>query len=1091
VDRERYRRVGEVFTAALQRAEAERSAFVDAACAGDDDLRAQVLSLLERARRPSRLLDDATPGAAARERAEQALLGNPGETPLPDRIGQYRVLRVLGEGGSAIVYEAEQERPRRRVALKLLRTGLTTTEVLRRFEREAEILGRLLHPGIAQVHEVGVARLAGPSSPAQPFFAMELVDGLRLTAHAERKRLGPRERLELVAAACDAVEHAHSRGVVHRDLKPANILVDASGRPKVLDFGVARAFDSDLSTTTLRTATGQVVGTLPYMSPEQVSGRTDAIDARCDVHALGVIAFELLTGRLPHAVDGLALADAARVIREDDPARIGSIDRALRGDVETIVAKALEKDRARRYQSAADMASDIRRFLAGDPITARPPSAARHLDRFARRHRTLVVAVAAAFLALLLGALVAVRQAVLARRSEAAALEQAYRASLAAAGAALEGDDALLARHHLEAAPGRLRGWEWRWLAAQLDDSVRRLPGTPSHAHELRVSRDGRQLVAACFEADAADPAIAMAVGWDLGTGRPLPPSGRASDRPLRSRGLDPFMVTRAALFRAGEREVEVRGDDDRILAVLRPCDAGVDSRVVALASDGRRAVLMSPPSDLPGTPATFTPCDLATGEPVGTPVLGRQLATCVTDDFRLLANADGGGTVHVFDVATAARVRSLPSQVDYVECITYSPDGRRLATGSGNSWARLWNVDDGSLLGETQQAGMRAIGAVAFSVDGLVAFGGDSGSVRVFAGDLGLAPVVLSGHGSRVAALTFGPPDRAPGALFSVDVTGTALQWDVTGRGEPDVLRGHASYVNPVAFVASGAWFASSGWDGTLRTWDAATWLPRSVASLGAGVFVTHLSVSPDGERIAVGTIDKGLWLVDVATGRTLVTRPTRHLGGSGAWRPGADELTATVAPTALEPTGQSVELLDDRSLATRRVLTESGTPRAWSPDGRVLALEAADDLVLVEADADRAIRRLPKIGPAVHAVAWSPGQGTLATGDAAGNLRAWDLDSGTVRELPGLEAGPIHAIAWSADGSRLAAAGEAGVIHLWDAATWQEVVQLRGHVGYVFSLDWSPDGRTLVSGSGDTTVRLWSTRTPAEVFAARQAGR
>ena len=315
-------------------------------------------------------------------------------------IGPYRLINVIGEGGFGVVYRAEQDKPRRTVALKLVRAGLAGERDLKRFELEAEVLGRLQHPGIAQVYNAGT--VPTPTGP-QPYFAMEYVDGVPLNEHARRANLGTRERLELVARIADAVQHAHSKGVIHRDLKPGNILVTADGTAKVLDFGVARLTDHDMQTATMHTDIGVVVGTVPYMSPEQAAGDPTDLDTRSDVYALGVIAYELLVGRLPHDLAKKLVHEALRIIREEEPTRLSVHNKTLRGDVETIVGKALEKEKPRRYQTASDLAADIRRYLHDEPITARPASAGYQLSKFARRNRGLVAGVGAAFLLLVAG----------------------------------------------------------------------------------------------------------------------------------------------------------------------------------------------------------------------------------------------------------------------------------------------------------------------------------------------------------------------------------------------------------------------------------------------------------------------------------------------------------------------------------------------------------------------------------------------------------------------------------------------------------------------------------------------------------------
>ena len=336
---------------------------------------------------------------------------------LPQRIGSYRILSVIGEGAMGVVYEAEQDRPHRRVALKVIRPGFGDAARQRRFDHEAEFLGRLQHPGIAQIYHAGVA---DTPHGQQAYFAMELVRGRALNHYVAERPRSITERLQLLTQICDAVEHAHQKGVIHRDLKPANILVDASGQPKVLDFGLARAVNADLRST-LHTGTGEMVGTVAYMSPEQISGETDQIDTRSDVYALGVIAYELLADRSPYDLHRKPLAEMARIIREEEPARLSSVAQRLPHDVETIVAKALEKDKARRYGSAAELAEDVRRFLRDEPIVARPPSAAYQIRKFAKRHKAVFGGVAAVFAVLLVAAVVSSWLAIRARRAEAMA----------------------------------------------------------------------------------------------------------------------------------------------------------------------------------------------------------------------------------------------------------------------------------------------------------------------------------------------------------------------------------------------------------------------------------------------------------------------------------------------------------------------------------------------------------------------------------------------------------------------------------------------------------------------------------------------
>ncbi len=303
-------------------------------------------------------------------------------SPLPQVIGSYQIHRCLGEGGMGTVYEGEQLMPRRRVAVKIVRAGHDVNDFRSRLlQREAETLARLRHPAIAAIYE------AGQTKDGQHFFAMELVQGLPLNEYIGQVQPGQRQRLELFCSLCEAINYAHQRGVIHRDLKPSNIVVDAEGRPKVLDFGLARISDPDSTHTISGAEIGRLMGTLPYMSPEAARGSLDDIDVRSDVYSLGVILFELLTGEHPYDVTQMALPEAVRVICQEPPRRPRSGHRAIGRDLETIALTALQKDRVRRYQSVALFSEDIRRYLHDEPILARRASTAYRLQKLITRHQ--------------------------------------------------------------------------------------------------------------------------------------------------------------------------------------------------------------------------------------------------------------------------------------------------------------------------------------------------------------------------------------------------------------------------------------------------------------------------------------------------------------------------------------------------------------------------------------------------------------------------------------------------------------------------------------------------------------------------------
>jgi tetratricopeptide (TPR) repeat protein len=420
---ERYRQVCEAFDRVMEAPAAERGARLAAACP-DAALRADVERLLAdaEAARQSGFL--ASPFAAAPLPAAEAA-----EDWVGRRIGPYEIRAVLGEGGMGRVFRAERVGGfRQQVAVKVVHPGRRTAQVLRRFRNERQVLASLQHPHIAQLLD------GGATDDGLPYFVMEYVEGIPIDAYCRETGASVRRQLELFLAVCSGVLHAHQKGVIHRDLKPSNILVESPGRVKIVDFGVARVSDADLRATAAHTEVGQLVGTLAYMSPEQIAGDPGEIDTRSDVYALGVVCFELLTGRLPFDVRGQPLPEAVRLMTETEPRRLGDGDRRLRGDLDTIAAKALQNDKARRYATASELAADVERFLRDEPIMARPPGALYRAGKFVRRHKALTAASAVALLALALGVaglsaglLQARKQAAAAARAGAQAADSARR----------------------------------------------------------------------------------------------------------------------------------------------------------------------------------------------------------------------------------------------------------------------------------------------------------------------------------------------------------------------------------------------------------------------------------------------------------------------------------------------------------------------------------------------------------------------------------------------------------------------------------------------------------------------------------------
>src|ERR1044071_3180373 len=443
-------RARDVFLTALDKANpAERAAFLDVACAGDAALRQHVDELLREQEDVGGFLE--TP-AAARGPSGTAVIAAITEKP-GDRIGRYKLLQQIGEGGCGVVYMAEQSQPvRRRVALKIIKLGMDTKSVIARFEAERQALALMDHPNIAKVFD------AGATDTGRPYFVMELVRGVKITDYCDENNLSPNERLKLFTEACHAIQHAHQKGVIHRDIKPSNILVtvnDSVPVPKIIDFGIAKATNQQLLTDkTLFTAFEQFIGTPAYMSPEQAVMTSLDIDTRSDIYSLGVLLYELLTGKTPFDAKQLlnaGLDELRRTIRDQEPVRPSTrlstmlegeltttakhrqthalkLIHLVRGDLDWIVMKAMEKDRTRRYETANGLARDVQRYLDDEPVMARPPSPLYRTQKLVRRNKLLFASLGAVTLVVVLGIVGSTWQAVRATRFQNTAQTEAWRA---------------------------------------------------------------------------------------------------------------------------------------------------------------------------------------------------------------------------------------------------------------------------------------------------------------------------------------------------------------------------------------------------------------------------------------------------------------------------------------------------------------------------------------------------------------------------------------------------------------------------------------------------------------------------------------
>ena len=1005
-------------------------------------------------------------------------VGSPVDLPPGTDLGGITIVRAIGTGGMGRVYEARQQAPSRLVAVKVMRDGIVSAAQMRRFEYEAQVLARLRHPHVAQIHALSTARI-GPLTI--PYFVMELVpDAKPLTLFCDAGGFSIRSRVGMLRKVAAAVAHGHQKGVIHRDLKPGNILVGGDGEPKVIDFGIARSTDGDAAITALHlTDPGQVVGTLHYMSPEQLAGHGDDIDARSDVYALGLVLYELLTGTLPYDLRGRSVVDAIRVVAEEEPPVRATVARAVCADPEVtaddarslgvIVAKCLEKRAADRYATAAELEAELGRWLAGEPIVARPLSAGEQLLRLARRHRAAAAAIGAS-LAALLAAIVGVSFfAVRAEREGAAARSQLYRATVLLAAASRDRGAEGEARHLLDMArdlvveAGARRPLELACLETSLDDAVAVLEGHTATVRALAWAPQQPRLVSA-----GEDGTVRL---WE----------------PVESGGGfgDGWRQTVLATLDAGLWAVAFSPDGDRVAAA---CGDGM-SLVWDCVTGRERVRCVGHRGVVYGI--AFSPD-------------GRQLVTGGRD-----------GTVRIWDAATGQEELSLTGNGGTVYSVAYSADGRVIASGSQDATVRLWDAATGEERAVLRGHGKRVF-SVAFSPQGdRVATAAEDATVRVWDVATGEERAVFQ-HPVRANAVTF----TADGRVVTATSDAVLRIWDPSNGLEVGRRLGHGGGIWSVASVGQGPWLASGGTDATVRIWRNDFGSNPAIACDGDVRAVTH---DRKGLRVAVGTTsgievwnaENAQWIASLShdgrqvndvlffpDGRLLAAACDR--GIVEVWPMlGADESDRDAAvgePRRFEAHSQRVYSIDvdatgerlatagdDKAARIWRWGDEPTEIAAFKHEKRVLCSRfSADGSMLYTACEDR-VARLWEIATGhervrfeghrepVNWLALSSDGRRLATASSDGTVRLWDAATGALQATLTGPSQQVWKVAFTPDGSRVVAVSADGGVYLWDASSGETVSVLRGHAAAVWGVSVSPSGEALASGGDDGTLRLW----------------
>lgn len=1059
-----------MFDAAVEKPIQEQSQFVRDACAGDPILIAEVESLLASFDGGASELEDSPVAKALTRRVV-------GQQTIPaDSIPGYRILKELHRGGQGVVYQAIQLSTKRKVAMKVMLDGpFAGPASKRRFEREVELVGSLRHPGIVPIFDSG-------STHGKYFFVMEYIRGEVLNTYVRNGDLSTTKILQLFNKVCTAMDYAHQKGVIHRDLKPTNILVDERGDPKVVDFGLAKVGGSDVQhedQSFIVSVTGQIMGTPNYMSPEQAAGNADHVDMRSDVYSLGIVLYELLTGQLPYELQS-TVPENLKTIRFTEPRRPRSINRSMSDEAETIVLKAISKERSRRYPTAGALASDITRFLAGDPIEARRDSLLYLLRKSIAKHLAaasilaifcllVVVALITGWTLYLSGEVARDRLSVvsnnfraerdIARELRTESQRQLYFAQMNLASQALSEAggigrvEELVNRwapaQEFEDSP---LGWEWYFLNARCNLERECFQGEKLF-WSAKFSPDGRHFASggdthnllvhstddsSQFQNLATHKSHIRAIAWS------------ADGNWLASGAIDrKVFVFDARTYRKAHT-------------------FAVDDYVHALAWHPTQPMIAVGSRD-----KTVTFWNVETGKKIGDPCIAKNAVQTIdySVDGQLLAVGTWNRTngIEIWDTKTRQRSHLINQHDSPVYSVQFSPDGSRLASADTSGKIAVRRT---SRLAASKPEWSRKVARptweIAWNADGsALASAGDDRLIHIWDAITGDPLKTLEGHTNSIWALDWSPDGLT---ILTGSHDSTLRLWNANSQSENRVFVPQPRMrpkLECVRWHPAGRNIAVSGQAHEIFIVDQLT--GERVQDLNLSTKTTQVDWNSDGSRIAAATED-GVYWWDINEPNTLNFLET-HQGHtlSVRWSPDG---------SCLASCGRNGGILIS-NIKTGEIINRHRAKGihfvvAWHPDGQRLATATGTGARVIDLADDSEIK-FPDIAGQTSYLSWSPDGSQIAVASDSGMITLHDGRTGEVLYHLNEHVGRVRCVEWNPDGTRLASASEDRTVRVWDTATGTQTLLLRGHEDFVTSVDWSPNGRQLVSVGEDSQIRIW----------------